>query len=318
MTVTVRTPARLHLGIIDLNGDLGRSFGGLGVGIDHPNVVLEAEKSATLKVTGKKPELTKTIATKFLEAYGITEQVAIDVEEVIPEHVGLGSGTQLALAVATSIAWLFKVKGSAHEFAAALGRVAQSGVGTAVFAQGGLVVEGGKNTQRPNRKILPLICRQPFPAEWRFVVATPNVRKGLANETEASAFQNLPPMPAAEVGKICRLLIMKLLPALAEKDIQSFGEALTQIQNVVGDCFAQAQGGRFSSSAAGQSIKFMLENGAYGGGQSSWGPTVYGLAKTREAAALQKKTRAFLDTSVGGEVFVAKVLNRGAAITVHP
>ena len=72
----------------------------------------------------------------------------------------------------------------------------QSGVGTAVFEQGGLVVDAGKNTKDPTQKIIPLICRQPFPDEWRFVVAIPNVKKGLANEAEASAFKHLPPMPA--------------------------------------------------------------------------------------------------------------------------
>ena len=315
--VYVKTPARLHLGLIDLNGDLGRIFGGLGVAIDHPNVILEAQKSQTLTVKGEKAELTQNIAARFLEACKIKENVAIDVKQVIPEHVGLGSGTQLALAVATSISRLFDVKTSAHELAATMGRTAQSGVGTAAFAQGGLVVESGKNTQNPNHKTIPLICRQPFPDEWRFVVAIPNTKKGLAKEAETAAFKKLPPMPAEEVGKICRLTMMKLLPALAEKDIKNFGEALTQIQNIVGDSFAQAQGGRFSSSPASQTIEFILENGAYGVGQSSWGPAVYGVVKSSEAKEVQAKTQAFLDGNVGGNVFVAKANNRGAIIRVY-
>ncbi len=53
MRVYVKTPARLHLGLIDLRGDLGRVFGGLGVGIDHPSVVLEAQESKELLVTGE-------------------------------------------------------------------------------------------------------------------------------------------------------------------------------------------------------------------------------------------------------------------------
>ncbi|MCW4010499.1 MAG: kinase [Candidatus Bathyarchaeota archaeon] len=314
MKVYIETPARLHLGLIDLNGDLGRIFGGLGVAIDHPNVILEAEKSPTLTVTGKKPELTKQVASKFLEAYRIKEKVAVEVKAVIPEHVGLGSGTQLALAVSAAMARLFNVKASVHELAAAMGRVSQSGVGTAVFAHGGLVVEGGKNTRNPAQVTIPLICRQLFPEEWRFVVAIPNTEKGLANKVEASAFKHLPPMPASEVGKICRLVMMKLLPAISEKDIESFGQALTQIQNIVGDCFAPVQGGRYASSPATQCVDFMLQNGAYGSGQSSWGPTVYGVVKASEAGKIHVKTQAFLDESVGGKVFVAKVNNQGAII----
>ena len=316
MKVYVKTPARLHLGLVDLNGDLGRIFGGLGVGIDHPNVFLEAQKSQTFTFSGEKAELTRRLAAKFLQAYQIKEKVTIDVKQVIPEHVGLGSGTQLALAVAASLSRLFDVKGSIQDFAVVMGRTVQSGVGTAVFEQGGLVVDAGKNTQNPSKKTIPVICRQPFPNEWRFVVAIPNVKKGLANEAEALAFKQLPPMPPSEVGKICRLTMMKLLPAIPEKDIKSFGEALTEIQRIVGDSFADAQGGRYSSSPATQCIEFMLENGVYGSGQSSWGPTIYGVVKKEEAKEMQLKTQAFLNQSVGGNVFVAKGNNRGAIIKV--
>jgi len=316
MKVYVKTPARLHLGLIDLNGDLGRIFGGLGVGIDHPNIILEAKKNQTFTFSGEKAELTQKLALKFLQANGIKEKVAVNVKQVIPEHVGLGSGTQLALAVATSLSRLFTVEGSIQDFAVVMDRTIQSGVGTAVFEQGGLVVDGGKNTKNSSKKAIPLICRQPFPDDWRFVVAIPNVKKGLANEAEVSAFKQLPPMPPSEVGKICRLIMMKLLPAIPEKDIKNFGEALTEIQRIVGDSFAEAQGGRYSSSLASQCIEFMLENGVYGSGQSSWGPTVYGVAKKEEAKEIQMKTQAFLNQSVGGNVFVVKGNNRGAIIKV--
>jgi beta-RFAP synthase len=220
------------------------------------------------------------------------------------------------LAVAASISCLFDIKASPYEMAVTMGRIAQSGVGTGVFTQGGLVVEAGKNTENPIHKTIPVICRQPFPDEWRFVVAIPNVKKGLAKEAETSAFKKLPKMPAEEAGKICRLTMMKLLPALVEKEIENFGEGLTQIQNIVGDSFAQAQGGRYASSPAAKCIDFMLQNGAYGAGQSSWGPTVYGVVESREAEELHAKTRAFLDSLGGGGLFVAKANNRGATIRV--
>lgn len=316
MRVYVKAPARLHLGLVDLNGELGRIFGGLGVAIDQPNVILEAQKSKMMSVTGQKVELTRKLVERFLAAFEINGNVAIDVKEVIPEHLGLGSGTQLALAVATSISRLFEIHASTHELAAIMGRTAQSGVGTAVFDQGGFVVEAGKNTKDPNPKIIPLIYRQAFPNEWRFVVAIPKTKKGLANEAEVSAFNHLPPMAPEEVGKICRLTMMKLLPSLVEKDIESFGEALTQIQCIVGDSFVKAQGGRYSSSLGAKCIDFMLENGVYGAGQSSWGPTVYGIVKSDEAKELKAKTQTFLNDSVGGNVFVAKGNNRGATVKV--
>ena len=314
MKVYVKTPARLHLGLIDLNGDLGRLFGGLGVAIDHPNVTLETEISTKLKVIGQRTELTRKFASQFLDTNKIDGKVAINVEQIIPAHVGLGSGTQLALAVATSISKLFGIKGSAQEFAAMLGRTAQSGVGTAVFSEGGLVVDAGKNILDPSKKIIPLICRIPFPDDWRFVVAIPNTQNGLANEAEIKAFGNLPPMAQVEVGKICRLTMLKLIPSIPEHDIESFGAALTEIQRIVGDAFASAQGGRFASTSAEQCVEFMLKSGAYGAGQSSWGPTVYGVVKSKEAKETCSKLQTFLGKGVGGEVFVAKANNHGAIV----
>ena len=316
MRVFVKAPARLHLGLVDLNGDLGRMFGGLGVAIDQPNVILETCKSQMLSVIGQEAELTRKLANRFLAAFEIKGDVAINVKQAIPAHVGLGSGTQLALAVACSISRLYGIDASTDELAVVMGRTAQSGVGTAVFEHGGLVVEAGKNTKDSSSKNIPLICRQTFPNEWRFVVAIPQTKKGLANEAEVSAFKQLPTMAAGNVGKICRLTLMKLLPAIVEKDITSFGEALTQIQCIVGDSFVQAQGGRYSSSPAAKCIEFVLENGAYGAGQSSWGPTVYGIVKSDGAKELQAKTQAFLNDGVGGNVFVAKASNRGATIKV--
>jgi beta-RFAP synthase len=312
--VYVKTPARLHLGLIDLNGDLGRLFGGLGVGINRPNVVLEAEPAEKLAATGEKTEQTKTLAKRFLETYNIKSNATINVKQVIPEHAGLGSGTQLALAIAAALAKLFGVKASVREFAEAMGRGQRTSVGTTIFEQGGFVVDGGKSA---NGKRFPAtIFRQPFPQDWRFVVAVPNVNKGLAKGEETSAFKALAPMKAEVAGKMCRLTMMKLLPALVERDIKGFGEALTQIQIVIGDYFAEVQGGTYSSQTAAEGIALLQKLGAYGAGQSSWGPAFYGVTRKEKAKEIELELKAFLRKSVGGQVFTAKANNRGAYIKV--
>jgi len=312
--VYVKTPARLHLGLIDLNGDLGRLFGGLGVGIDRPNVVLEAQRSERLSVAGEKTEQVKTLAKRFLEAYGIKANASIDVKQAIPEHAGLGSGTQLALAVATALSKLFDVDASVQELAEAMGRGQRTSIGTTIFEQGGFVVDGGKSTSK--NKFPATIFRQPFPQDWCFVVAVPNVNRGLAKSEETAAFKALSPMKAEDAGKMCRLTIMKLLPALVERDIKSFGEALTQIQIVIGDYFAEVQGGTYSSQTAAEGIALLQKLGAYGAGQSSWGPAFYGLTQKEQAKEIELKVKAFLKKSGGGQVFVAKANNRGVYVKV--
>jgi len=312
--VYVKTPSRLHFGLLDLNGDLGRMFGGLGVGINRPNVVLEAEKSQNLIVTGEKTEQVKKLAERFLETYNIRANAAINVKQVIPEHSGLGSGTQLALAVATALAKLFGVKASVQELAEAMGRGRRTSVGTTIFEQGGFVVDGGKITSE--KRFPATIFRQPFPLDWRFVVAVPNVEKGLAKSEETAAFKALTPMKSEDAGKMCRLTMMKLLPSLVERDIEGFGEALTQLQIVIGDYFAEVQGGTYSSQAVADGITLLQKLGVHGAGQSSWGPAFYGVTRQENAKDIEAKVKAFLKKNVGGQVFTTKANNRGTYIKI--
>jgi beta-ribofuranosylaminobenzene 5'-phosphate synthase len=314
LKIQVKTPARLHLGLIDMNGDLGRMFGGLGVGIDHPNIIVEAKNADNFSVTGQETDLTTTLAKRFFSAYKVQPKVHINVIQAIPAHIGLGSGTQFSLAIATALASLLDVEVTIPELAEAMGRARRTAVGTSIFEWGGLVVDGGKN---PNTsKCPPLIYHQSFPSEWRFIVAVPSLKEGLSNSEENQAFDRLAKIPAEDVGQICRLIMLKLLPAVAEHDIESFGSALTKIQIITGTHFAQSQGGTYSSPAAADCIQFMKKEGAYGVGQSSWGPTLYGVVKKEEARTVFSKVKAYLREGVGGQAFIAKANNKGATIRV--
>jgi len=323
MKVYVKAPARLHLGIIDLGGELGRLFGGMGVAINIPTVILQAEKSQSLSIKGEKSELLRSFVELFLEKYNVEPKFAVNVKQTIPQHVGLGSGTQLALATAVALAKLFNIDASVQELAATMGRGKVSGVGTAVFDKGGFVLEGGvkirKNKVISSGSFPPVIFQASFPDDWFFTVAIPKVKRGLSGEEEANAFSSLPPMTMEQTGRISRLILMSLLPALKEKDTKTFGGALTQIQNIVGDSFASAQGGRFSSSISAKCISYMLKHGASGAGQSSWGPTVYGLVEgTKAAEKLSLEVQRFLQKSSGGQVFCTTANNRGAYIKTTP
>ena len=319
MKIYIKTPARLHLGLIDLNGDLGRMFGGLGVGINHPNVIVEAETSEGLIIEGQETQLVSALATRFFTKYQVEPNVHINVKNVIPPHVGLGSGTQLSLAVAVALAKLFNVPASTQELTVAMDRARRTGVGTAIFERGGFVIDGGKAIKPCNAaaKFPPLIYRQPFPTEWRFIVAIPNLVQGLSNSEENHAFDKLAKMSAEEVGKICRLTMLKLLPALSEVDIKNFGEALTSIQEIIGGYFAQIQGGKFTRADVADTIEFIRETGAYGVGQSSWGPALYGVINKEDAKTALKKVKTYLNNHAGGEAFIAKANNKGAIIELE-
>ncbi len=192
MKVYIRTSARLHLGLIDLGGELGRIFGGIGVAVHRPNVILEAESSPNLEFKGGKSESLRQIVDIFLKKYNLKPQVSINVRQTIPEHVGLGSGTQLSLAATVALSKLFRLNASVENLAQLAGRGHVSGVGTALFEHGGFVVEAGLKSQgnmpnpRASESLPPVIFRQSFPEDWFFVVAIPDVKKGLSGHEGSS------------------------------------------------------------------------------------------------------------------------------------
>lgn len=280
-TVFVEAPARLHFGVLDLRGSLGRWFGGVGTAAPSPNVLVSASLSETLEVVGPDRARAKKFARRFLDHYGLPGGARISVEATIPSHAGLGSGTQLALAVGRSLAELHQMEPGPEELARAVGRARRSAIGTWTFAGGGLVVEGGR---RPDgSEVAPLIARLPFPREWWCVVGIPDAAPGLSGESEARAFGELPEPAAIEVHEVSHLVLMGLLPALSDGDLDVFGRALSEIQTITGRWFASVQGGAFASGPSEDLVRAMKQWGVRGVGQSSWGPAVYGIASTEGA-----------------------------------
>jgi beta-ribofuranosylaminobenzene 5'-phosphate synthase len=307
--IRVEAPARLHLGMLAVAGDGARRFGGLGVSVSRPAVVLEAQLADELSAEGADAERALTFAHRCRDALGLASGAHLRVVETIPQHVGLGSGTKLALAVAQALAALEGCDVDAPGLAQAAGRAARSAVGMWTFALGGLVVEGGH--RRDVERAAPLLAHHPMPAEWRAVLVVPAAALGLSGGAEEEAFRRLVPAPERS-AVVAQLVLTSLLPALVERELEEFGAALTRVQQLVGDSFAAVQGGRFHPRA-GALVEALLRFGAAGAGQSSWGPTVYGLVGS-EAAGRELARR--MEDVVGGDGSVELVAfdNRGARL----
>ena len=280
----VETAARLHFGVLDLRGAAGRWFGGVGAAAPAPLLHVSASRDGQLSAEGDDAERATAFASRYLAAYGISTGARIVIHRALPPHSGLGSGTQLALSVARALAELYELPADARTLATAVGRARRSAVGTWTFAHGGLVVEGGR--QRTSDGCGPLIARLPFPDHWRCVVAIPEAEEpALSGVVEEAAFAALPLPSEREVEKVAHLVLMLMLPALADGDLRAFGSALTKIQRITGEWFASIQGGAFARGASADVIARMTELGADGVGQSSWGPAVYGIVDGDAAAA---------------------------------
>jgi beta-ribofuranosylaminobenzene 5'-phosphate synthase len=278
----VETPARLHFGVLDLRGERGRWFGGIGAAAPAPTTLVSICASQTLQVEGVDAERAAVFARRFMSHHGVRGGARVRVHHALPPHAGLGSGTQLALAVARGLAEVHGIEPDVPQLARAVGRGRRSAIGMWTFAGGGLVVEGGRHAHRGDAG--PLLTRLAFPASWRCVVAVPEAASGLSGADEAAAFDRLPAPSDREVERVAHLVLMVLLPALADADIEAFGTALTQMQEATGRWFAPVQGGTFAPGPSEMLVRRMRESGAAGVGQSSWGPAVYGIVAGDSAA----------------------------------
>ena len=240
-----------------------------------------------------------------------THRQVWSMQRVIPSHAGLGSGTQLGLSVARALAELYGQPSDPLTLAAAVGRGQRSAIGTWTFALGGFVLEGGR--RRGDTAVAPLISRLPIPPAWHAVIAIPAQGAGLSGAAEIAAFRDLPPPEEREVERVSHLVLMQLLPALADGDLTAFGAALSEVQRITGRWFASAQGGAFASEPTRELVEQMEAFGAAGVGQSSWGPTVYGVVPhASQARDLAQRLRAWLGDA--GQVLETPFAQRGAVV----
>ena len=310
-SVFVEAGARLHFGVLDLRGSLGRRFGGLGAAVPSPSVLLEAAPASELHVEGPDRDRAEEFARRFLGYHGLATGARLVVHRTIPPHSGLGSGTQLGLAVARALAELGGLPADTLELARAVSRGRRSAIGTWTFALGGFIVEGGRRVG--SNEIAPLLARFAVPDRWRCVIAVPQGVPGLSGEAEAAALDRLPPPPEGHVERVAHLVLMQLLPALVEADLPSFGSALTEVQRITGAWFAPQQGGIFAPGSTATLVERMTEWGAAGVGQSSWGPAVYGLVEGGQAAAsLARRARELVGSD--GAVFEGGFAGTGARV----
>jgi beta-ribofuranosylaminobenzene 5'-phosphate synthase len=285
----VTTTARLHFGFLDPSGRGKRPFGSFGLSLDRPTTRLTLERAGSFEASGPERERGLRYLRGIAASSGRAASYRLRIDEAIPPHAGLGSGTQLALAVGSAFAALEDLHLDAQEIATRLGRGARSGIGIATFAQGGVVLDSG-----PRQGRLPqLVSRLPFPAEWRVLLLFDFGSSGLAGESETDAFDTLPEFPESEAAALQRRITQSALPALGARDFTTFCDEVGHLQAAMGGYFAPLQGGPYASAKVSQALAWLRGQGVSGLGQSSWGPTGFAFAASEAGGqALLKGLRA--------------------------
>jgi beta-ribofuranosylaminobenzene 5'-phosphate synthase len=310
--ITVTTTARLHFGFLDPSGRGPQPFGSFGLSLDKPCTRLTLERADAFEASGPEAERAERYLRAIATGCGVDHAYRLTMDEAIPSHAGLGSGTQLALAVGSAFAAAEGLDLSPLEIAGRLERGARSGIGIATFEIGGAVLDSG-----PADGALPqLIARVAFPKAWRVVLIFDDNTKGLDGASEVAAFEALPDFPAAETEALRSGLVERALPALKVSDFATFSAEVGQLQMRMGAYFAPLQGGPFTSPLVADSLHWLRSQGVSGLGQSSWGPTGFAFAESEKTgqALLAAVRRQASGSALRFEL--ARGRNQGAEIAI--
>lgn len=325
----IKTPSRLHITLIDLNGSLGRIDGGVGLTTENPSLFLHAEtqeedievtfenKNLSEKLVKEYVEKIENSANKMMNFLKINSGFKFTVKETYPAHSGLGSGTQISLAVGKSILNLNNENMESPQIAKIVKRGGTSGIGVRAFEEGGFIIDGGHRVkEKPDflpssaskAPPAPLITRYDFPEDWNIILAIPNVPAGASGPKEVNIFQKYCPIPLNEVQKLSHILLMEMMPAVVESDIDSFGNSVNQIQTTG---FKKIEV-ELQHHMVHDLIDVMRSAGASGVGMSSFGPTVYAITDT-DSKKIARAANSVMK-EIGGELIITKAQNSGAII----
>ncbi|WP_254863412.1 beta-ribofuranosylaminobenzene 5'-phosphate synthase family protein [Halovivax gelatinilyticus] len=318
--VTVSAGARLHVGFQNLSLAHDRLYGGIGIGLDEPRVRVEARRAEAVSAPD---DVTRRYAKRAMSVLSVPG-VAVEAVDPLPRHVGLGSGTQLALAIYVATARAYELEPTVRAHAPDLGRGGRSGVGVATFESGGFVVDGGHPSTRfttappePGEwEVPPTISQLPLPDSWRFLVILPDADPGRSGEGEDASIRTVvEDAEPAIADDIAGVLTRRLLPAAANGRLDAFGEAIERIGRLNGRWYADVQGGVYRPPA-GRLVDALESVPVLSGlGQSSWGPAVYGVTDETHAREAESAARRILESlGCSGSVLICAPARTGATV----
>ncbi len=323
--MTIHTGSRLHFGLLSLVPEgsswpnrLGeavlpaRSFGGVGLMVEQPGLELTVSRAESWSARGPLAERALALAQQLAAGLPGSGPYSLEVRQAAAEHVGLGTGTQLALAVGQVLARLWGLNPDLAELVRLTGRGQRSALGAYGFAQGGLLVEAGK---RPGETLAPLTLRLDFPETWPILLLLPREQQGLHGSQERQAFARLAAsVPPGITDALCRLVLLGMVPALHSRDAAAFGEALFDFNQRVGEAFAAVQGGIYSSPWTARRVDWLRSQGVRGVGQSSWGPTVFAVLDDPDRADWLARQLGSAGGADEMTILLTRARNRGAAL----
>ena len=317
--IKISSYARLNFGLIDLSKTPFRVDGASGLAINIPaaNVELKKSDQVQLQFTCNNKKRCEAVVKRCIKKID-GEKFSLKVESLIDTHVGLGSGTQLAMAIVTAFNEEYQLRMSLDEMACLAGSGGTSNIGIYSFLHGGFNLDSGrlfpeeKNEIGPGEKftfskLSPLLLRMDMP-QWHLCIVIPKIKKRIYDVMEEDLFQEYTPIAEEDVNALCKCLLTGVLPAIKTESFFAFCRSIEQCMQYG---FKKKEIGSYGSLIYDTFLN-LKNKGAEGVGMSSFGPAVFGFYETYEKAKLayeELKASYLYD-----QVYLTTPRNQGASI----
>ncbi len=314
--IDITTGSRLHFGLLCNTLHSPWRFGGIGVMLRQPAWRLRIAPiaadtdtiAADMEVAGRIHDFLARI-----RSHQDVSPLHIEVYQNLAMHTGLGSGTQLGLALSAAIEVMThrRLQEDPFQLAQLADRAERSAIGTIGFARGGFLVDHGESRGASlNRRV----DRIAVPEGWRFILVHPVDSQGLSGEKERAFFGQRVHMPQTLIEDLGQQILTQIAPAVRENRFEQFAASLKNYGQTVGAFYAGEQGGVFAHPAMTQLVSHLQANGISGMAQSSWGPLIAVPAASQEHAEeiIKLIPDAIADSNLS--VSVSEPLNTGATV----
>ncbi|KLN62172.1 hypothetical protein WH96_01155 [Kiloniella spongiae] len=282
-------PSRVHVSLIDLGDATQRKYGGIGFALNSPCTEVEiSHRRDGISFQGFEylDNFQKQDLNTLVEKFAIDQQLAgfnIKFCSAPVPHSGFGSFTSLALCIGLLINKFFSLNLEIEELQKLTGRGGTSGVGIHSFFSGGVVVDAGQkrttdSTFSPSsfsKKALPSLKVQTIlaPSSWRVALLIPAQGECIYGEYEKNFFEKNTPIPKGDVLDVMASVYHGLIPAIINRDIDTFKEALTTISTTG---FKRREIVN-QPNQVGLLIKKLNQIDGVASGMSSMGPLIYAI-----------------------------------------
>ena len=221
----------------------------------------------------------------------------IELPETLSLHQGLGAGTQLAATVALGLEVLDQQsrhhRWNENQWQAALSAIAdeepetwlirftrrgqRSAIGLKGFLSGGFILDNGYSAMdAPIRRIAARSV--PLPPAWRIVLVRPTSHLGMFGQAESQAMEELGRKANPHRDAMIQLAEAAIGNSNSE-DFPALVGGLDRYMELAGELFRSLQGDLYNGAPVRQAVEVARDAGLCAVGQSSWGPTVFGLTR---------------------------------------